>query len=338
MKLIQFNIKYFISKDKKAFTALNHPEVQALLLHWLSNDVKLSTARQKWLDLCEGKCRTEIGNFKQKVDRQALCAYFLTGELLLGEVGSVLMFSLPKGYSGAITLNESVFHAIEIHIIMKERLRYANIVVAAIETLRTGINRLKRNILDKSIIIDLHLEIVDISRPKILAEIAAFNPYTMSWSNVSDYCKPSDFHTMARQCSGKDTIHFGYSMNWPSRVFGVSVLDYAAHKKEDAEFLDKIIEASNDAISRLYDMLGCKNILLTPPTEDPRNLIDYMLCSNYTSCWIDYFFSQPISGIKNISRQVHVEKSFYNIFARANSTVYFEFNYDPESSLNGVPY
>ena len=93
--------------------------------------MKLSKAREKWLEATAGCYRSEIGNFKQKIDRQALCAYFLTGELLLGEVGSVLMFSLPKDYSGAIALNESVFHVIDFEILMGKRLRCANIVVAA---------------------------------------------------------------------------------------------------------------------------------------------------------------------------------------------------------------
>ena len=328
---------FFISKDKKAFTALAHPEVQALLSHWLTSDVKLFTARQKWLEVTAGCYRNEIGNFKQKVDRQALCAYVLTGELLMGEVGSVLMFSLPKDYSGAIALNESVFHVIDFEILMRKRLQCANIVVAATEFLKTGIDKLKKNIFNKSIIIDLNLEIVDISRPKILAEIAALNPYTISWSNICDYCKPADFHDMARQCSGKDTIHFGYSMNWPTRVFGVSMLDYAADKKEGRDFLEEFIKTSNMGISLMYNMLGCDNLLLSPPALDPRNLIDFSLYIAYKSCWIDYFFSPPISGIKDINNQVYVEKSFYNLFARAQSTTYFVFNYDPDSRMYGVP-
>ena len=200
--------------------------------------------------------------------------------------------------------------------------------------LKTGIDKLKRNILGKSIIIDLNLEIVDISRPKILADIAALNPYTMSWSNICDYLKPAEFHAMARQCSGKDTIHFGYSMNWPTRVFGTSVLDYAANKKEGSTILEEVLKTSNMAIGTMYDMLGCNNLLLSPPAEDPRNLIDFGLYFFYRSSWIDYFFSQSISGIKNISKQVHVEESYYNIFARAHSTTYFVFNYDPESSFS----
>ena len=295
--------------------------------------MKLSTARQKWFEATKGDCKNEIGNFIQKADRQALCAYFLTGELLSGEVGSVLMFSLPKGYSGAIALSESVFHVIDFQTLIKTRLQCANIVEAATVFLRSSIDKLKRNILDKSIIIDLHLEIVDISNPKILAQIAALDPYTMSWSNVSDYCKPSEFHAMARQCCGKSTLHFGYSMNWPTRVFGVSMLDYAANKKEGAEFLENMIKVSNLSISTMYDLLDCKKLLLSPPTEDPRNLIDFSLYFAHKSKWIDYFFSKEISGIKNMSKQVHVEKSFYNIFARAQSTTYFVFNYDPESSF-----
>ena len=54
-----------------------------------------------------------VANFLEKGDRDALCKYDLTGELLPGEVGSVVMFSLPAGYSGNVALNESVFQAID---------------------------------------------------------------------------------------------------------------------------------------------------------------------------------------------------------------------------------
>jgi hypothetical protein len=58
-------------------------------------------------------------------------------------------------------------------------------------------------------------------RQAVHREIARMQPFTMSWSNVCDYYSPSQFHEMAKACSGvEDTVHYGYSMNWPSRVKG----------------------------------------------------------------------------------------------------------------------
>ena len=49
----------------------------------------------------------------------------------------------------------------------------------------------------------------------------------MSWSNVLDYMKITQFHDMARRLSQfGDTIHYGYSMNWVAEVYGVNLLDY----------------------------------------------------------------------------------------------------------------
>ena len=64
--------------------------------------MKLRTARDKWLENSP-KCWTSIANFKQKQDRDALCKYSISGELLESHVGNITMFSLPDGYIGKIS-------------------------------------------------------------------------------------------------------------------------------------------------------------------------------------------------------------------------------------------
>jgi hypothetical protein len=39
----------------------------------------------------------EIANFKRKEDLMAMCSYVISGQLLDADVGSVVMFALPKG-------------------------------------------------------------------------------------------------------------------------------------------------------------------------------------------------------------------------------------------------
>ena len=70
---------------------------------------------------------------------------------------------------------------------------------------------------------------------ELIPEIASLRPWTMTWSNVSDYYKTREFHSIARACSvNGDTLHFAYSMNWSTNVVGSHIIDYndAEQRKE----------------------------------------------------------------------------------------------------------
>ena len=298
------------------------------MLYWQVKDVKITLARQEWLNRTTDN-KTMMGNFIKRVDRQALGKYLITGELLKGEVGSVVMFSLPDGYSGSLAMDESVFQTINFEALMKSRLNSDNIVNAAINYLRSSIQKLTENILKKHIIIDINFELVNLSKTNVIKKIASLNPYTISWSNVCDYYRAQDFHRMAKMCSGDSTVHFAYSMNWPRHVFGASILDYSSFK-----YLDSLIdEFQKNAIPDVYEYMGVKNLLRLPFVDDPRNIIDYSLNVIYRSKWTGYFFSKSVSGILSKDTQVKEEMSIYNFFSRATSTVHLVFNYDPEIEL-----
>jgi hypothetical protein len=47
-------------------------------------------------------------------------------------------------------------------------------------------------------------------------------------------------------------------MNWPRRVFGVSLLDYDSEKA--AQMFDNIIDETKRAIKSMYDLLNLKKI------------------------------------------------------------------------------
>jgi hypothetical protein len=87
-------------------------ELQAEVLHFLQHwqqhgEVPLASSRKQWLDSMTETYSTQIADFKEKKDRMAMCSYVLTGQLLEGEVGSSVMFSLPAG-KGERALNEMV--------------------------------------------------------------------------------------------------------------------------------------------------------------------------------------------------------------------------------------
>lgn len=120
----------------------------------------------------------------------------------------------------------------------------------------------------------------DPENQELLARIAMLRPYTISWSNVLDYFLPEDFHDLARRCSmSGDCVHYGYSMNWPTQVYGVSILDYdPEHSKQLIDTtLDTALGFSDSSGSSvpltmdLFKMMELDKLVLLPFREHPLN-------------------------------------------------------------------
>ena len=163
---------------------------------------------------------------------------------------------------------------------------------------------------------------------ELVPQIAALNPWTMTWSNVSDYYKTSEFHSIARACSvNGDTMHFAYSMNWSTDVSGTHIMDYAAGKGKE------LFEMGYKAMERLYQGLDFKGVFRYPPPENPMNTADYALTMRWYRKWIDNFFA--IARHDGPCQVGNVELATFNPLTNTgNNTLFFTFTYDPEISLN----
>jgi tetratricopeptide (TPR) repeat protein len=334
--------------DNERSARPRHPDVAALLATWHTAAVPLAQARATWL---EDNSRTwfEIGNFSRKEDRHALCAYALTGQLLDGAtVGSVCMFaSLPPGFGATRALSESVFHSVPVDELWACRNEGApDVVAAAAEHLRRGVRLIRDRVEAGEVTIELWLEHLSLNNRAALARICALRPFSVSWSNVCDYATFGDFHAMARACSapgGEDTIHYGYSMNWPRATNGASVLDYMILDKEHAvPHLQGLHDAALELMSSGFDIIGAKPYLLWPPVTDMRNHVDWLLHAvkepplGLCVRWSDAFFAA--ARLDDLKKQVGLLKSsmLYGHLTRCNGALHFTYTYDPD--LRMVPF
>jgi hypothetical protein len=172
----------------------------------------LQAARSAWLDLSPHEIKwRDIGNFKRPEDRRALCAYSIFGQLLEASTGSVVMFKLPCGYLGKLGSNQRIFECIQTHkLLARCNAGASDVVAAAVDHLREGITKLSKWVQEKRIVMDVRLCAVDPDDRRAKASVAALDPHTITWSNVCDYYFPSEFHRMARACSGNNTIHHAH--------------------------------------------------------------------------------------------------------------------------------
>ena len=66
-------------KDNCRGNALKDQRVLELLRYWMIHDVSLEESRKKWI--LDPLSDNWIASFKKEEDRNALCHFFLTGEL-----------------------------------------------------------------------------------------------------------------------------------------------------------------------------------------------------------------------------------------------------------------
>ena len=194
--------------------------IKKLLRYWAttSRPVPIIEARKQWMAL-HMPGDSLIAHLVLRRDRIAMTRYELTGDFgLAGDpfCGSITMFDCPDGTPPSVS-GESVFAALDPDPIIKDNL--VSIVASAENYVLSGITRMREWAQSGKLTVELHCKAVDHS----VKEIAALRPSTMSWSNLMDYFNSTMFHVIARGCSTNGgTVHFGYSMNWISRVKGTS--------------------------------------------------------------------------------------------------------------------
>ncbi|POM58182.1 Hypothetical protein PHPALM_37209 [Phytophthora palmivora] len=199
----------------------------------------------------------------------------------------------------------------------------------------------------------------DTKNQELLARIAMLRPYTISWSNVLDYFLPEDFHDLARRCSMYgDCVHYGYSMNWPTQVYGASIIDYdPMNAKQFIETtLDTALGFSNSSGSsavpsslELFKMMGLDKLVNLPFREHPLNGTGYALAHVYKQHWIDHFMRKGTlsataaqrlgtlctssnSGLQMGTMDLAMPSPLY----RTSLTLYMSWSYDPELRLQGA--
>ncbi|KAL4145802.1 hypothetical protein PRNP1_011678 [Phytophthora ramorum] len=137
---------------------------------------------------------------------------------------------------------------------------------------------------------------------ELLERIATMRPDTISWSNVLDYFLPKDFHDLARRCSTYGgCVHYGYSMNWSTQVFGASIIDYGVGDNKQA--IDAIIDSALGFSSELmglsllssvtmFKVTGLDKLLYLPFREHPLNSTGYVLAQMFNEEWIEHFMTE----------------------------------------------
>ena len=319
-----------VMRGQSAFYG-NDVEVSRILDHWASSKgVSLKAARSKWAaDGSNG--RSTVSHLVNRNDRLEITAYELTGDVFVGKssqlCGSVCWWDCPDGVAANQT-DQSFFSAFDMRLVIQERSAKQTVFCAAKAFLLRRVEKMIGWARTSSVVVEAIVGNVS----DLVPRIAQLRPWTMSWSNVSDYYKPSEFHRIARACSiHGDTIHFAYSMNWSCDVSGSNSIDYMIGGQPDA--VKGIFEAGNETMSMFYDGFKWKSTFRCLPPENPMNIADYSMMIYHHKVWMDYWFG--IARRQGPCTIANIEPAGWNpLSSTGSNTIMFTFTYDHEISFN----
>mmetsp|Transcript_9971 Transcript_9971/g.23771 ORF Transcript_9971/g.23771 Transcript_9971/m.23771 type:complete len:437 (+) Transcript_9971:932-2242(+) len=221
-----------------------HPKVDTLLRHWRdAGKMSLQNARSQW-ERRSTNDRSFVAHFERKQDRIDMAKYELTGDFGMKHngkptCGNIIMLDCPED-TAPLSRDETVFSCLNWEAIASSLSLNTTVFEVAQQYIMERLSKVAG--WARGGMVTLKLVCDDVKN--MTDHIAASKPWTMSWSNVLDYIDYAAFHQLARACSiHGDTLHFGYSMNWPKDVFGVNIIDFS--KRELVEFRKKVLEGAN---------------------------------------------------------------------------------------------
>eukprot|EP00736_Rhodelphis_marinus_P010089 Rmarinus@m.2093 len=303
----------------KVFEKETEPQVALWLRHWLPLDVPLGRARRMWLDT-RGHVPLGIANCKEVADRLALCRYHMTGQLLEGAVGSVVMFGLPPK-SGEVALDEHILEVFTHQDLLGARRGASDFISAATELLRERIRALQNRVRGGEVRIEIRLGAVEPSAKPVLRTIRDLRPHSMNWSNLCDYYDASRFHAMAKHC-GPSAIHYGHAINWLRDVKGAFLIDYERGNWKS------ILANAKVALTQVMENLGEATYLHTPPFCHPNDVLTAMASvSQYRQLWTDAWREEG-GDVRAEARPAD-----YIPFAHMSGMLHLKFTYDDSVSL-----
>jgi tetratricopeptide (TPR) repeat protein len=225
-----------------------------------------------------------------------------------GNMGSILFWCIPEG---APPLEEdNVFNTVSFECLVEEleNTPDSNLVEAFISLKVRQLAKLQRLLHSKNV--EIRIKHGDISPTShLLKEIRKLKPASVSWSNLVDYFDIKDFHETASAMSTPGTIHYGYSMNWPTKVYGACISDYLHNPREMKRILDRSLRVQQDPY------------LVIPNFDTPLNLCGNELVSDMKHVWLKHFESNQCKVISN-----HVLRPFP--LHRTSRTLHLQWRYN----------
>lgn len=266
-------------------------DVVSILHYWKTHEVSVAGALSQWLD-SSTESNSFLCTFKQKEDCIALALYITSGHIGASpEYGSTVMFAVPE-FCGIKSSDENFLQSISFFDLIEQRATCKDFVAAGVRILQSRIGQLQAWVHSGAVVLDVELEQFSPGNDRLFSQVRNLYPDTMSWSNICDYMKYSDFHNMTRACSFPFTTHYMHSMNWVCKIYGASILDYSS------EFKESLLQTGSSIIHQEYQELAVECYFHSPPVTHPINIGNYAASRFHCDKWTEHFFRQAPGNVE----------------------------------------
>ncbi|KAG1709242.1 hypothetical protein DVH05_019886 [Phytophthora capsici] len=282
--------------------------------YMLSGDVRASADVLKLVEKEEPGAMDVRTKTKKKRDRKKKKKNAAKSAASPTLVGNLTMFNVP---AGSPPLHDDIaFNTVDFGLLLEDYVKREkknkrstsglSVVDLFIIHILKNLNRLRGLMLRNQLTIEVNYGILKavrgetVDNQQLPARIARLCPDTISWSNVLDYFLPEDFHDLARRCSVfGDCVHYGYSMNWTSQVYGTSIMDLEGDFKE---MLDDVLDSAlgfsnNSPLPSLVEILKkaeLDKLLFVPFREHSLNSTAYVLAQLLDDEWVEHFLKKGL--------------------------------------------
>jgi hypothetical protein len=291
------------------------------------------------------ECATfEIGSFLDKRDRIAACFYGVAGRVFADKecvplCGNPTWWSVP-GRTPLVHEPQTIFDILPVERVLeaKKQDRSRDVVEAITACLLQDVKKLKDLVMNGRITMNI-LNMEASLDPNFVTLATLWAPTTVSWSNVVDYMRPTEFHKVAEAIStflGTRVRHYAYSMNFNREVHGFNLLDYdrVADRRTILQQITNPAKADpvhqHNILQPMWDS-GLPELCLFPPETMVHNLVEYGMSRRFASRWLQWFYGLAPAAtrlaVKPVSNLTHLTKTGNGNYGGYGCPFYFAWQY-----------
>ncbi len=285
------------------------PIVKKLLNHWRTKKITAKSIEPVWSQMVSDHQLQPLNNLAHEKDRMDYARYMMTGHIF-GEsdadykFGNVTTFSLPHEFDSWRRDTENFYAALSL-----EDFEYKGSLMDSVrQKMVSGVETLMGLVQRKQVVCEFVIKELSVHSRSALEEIRKLDAAGIDWSNIPDYLTREDFFSMVKACSGTDTRHSLHFMNWVTRVFGASLIDYPNKSSVYADIKKRL--------DRLYH-----SVKRDRPYLRQDKYLQYFM--NGADTFLGRKFRQKFTYYYFNGRKVAVQGPFgdeFNPFSRANSS------------------
>ncbi|KAJ9468496.1 Stress-induced-phosphoprotein 1 [Diplonema papillatum] len=274
-------------------------EAKVIVQIWSgSATISRQTSLSQWR---EAHSKQDLGflaaNLRHTHDRVDYCHYFLTGELLGCDVGSITMFTNYSEIQSMVT-SESLLQAIPLVNLHTAYNNDGTLFPTVVELLRRRMHVLRLRLKKKRLRFSFRTSPVPsdgtpLSDPSVaasLAEVKSMRATHFYWGCVLDRLTSSEMHDLVDRCGAKHCKNYAQTLQWNTATFGTHLLDYG--REERTELIESLWKEAQQSIRAVGG-----SFLAEKPFAHPFHLCAWGLGRRYHKAWVQRLFDTVPSAV-----------------------------------------